>query len=272
MMQRLLLLLLPALVLALLPQPSLPQLLWRQEPFTEEKSPEANFAGWNANIMWGPEEDQLAIVGDSLQVRYPKGSTVSSSEHGGVGLYATPVDLSQVVEREVTLEYELMFGESFDWVKGGKIPGLYGGHISCSGGHDSEDCWSMRFMWRKDGDGEVYAYLPDEQEEGFCDDWDVHCNYEYGHSLGRGTWRFEAGRWHLLKQRVILNKVDSMDGSVIVSLDGEEVYRRDGLNIRKFDKVGFEGIQFQTFYGGSDSSWAPPLDTWAYFRNCSLSV
>ena len=98
-------------------------------------------------------------------------------------------------------------------------------------------------MWRRSGDGEVYAYMPNEQViwiviknfdnkalkwcdfdhgviidncsnieddidgiddgkmwrylnlapffqvEGFCEEPDVHCNYEFGHSLGRGAWR-----------------------------------------------------------------------------------
>ena len=34
---------------------------------------------------------------------------------------------------------------------------------SCAGGADSEECWSLRFMWRREGEGEVYAYLPNEQ-------------------------------------------------------------------------------------------------------------
>ena len=66
-----------------------------------------------------------------------------------------------------------MFGAEFEFVKGGKLPGLYGGHsrwrwgwggrCRCSGGAEVGDCWSLRFMWRRDGQGEVYAYLPNEQ-------------------------------------------------------------------------------------------------------------
>ena len=58
---------------------------------------------------------------------------------------------------------QLMFGSEFDFVKGGKLPGLYGGGTSCSGGAESERCFSTRFMWRRDGDGEVYGYLPNQQ-------------------------------------------------------------------------------------------------------------
>ena len=73
---------------------------------------------------------------------------------------------------------QIMFGSGFDFVKGGKLPGLFGGGVSCSGGAESEECFSTRFMWRRDGEGEVYGYLPNEQAVGFCEDSDVHCNYD----------------------------------------------------------------------------------------------
>jgi len=249
-------------------------LLWKQKPFTEDKSIKANLDGWNARMSWGlkpkSKSDQMSIVGDALEVFYPKGKT-SSPDHGGAGFKAKPVDLS-TVGRELTLEYELMFKEGFDFVKGGKLPGLYGGKKSCSGGKNSDQCWSMRYMWRKHGDAEIYAYLPGNQRDGFCDDRDIKCNFKYGHSLGRGAWRFSVGQWHQLKQTITLNNVGSMDGSVTVSLDGKQVYRREGLSIRTLEKVGFEGIMFSTFYGGSNKSWAPKKDTWTYFRNLSLST
>ena len=60
-----------------------------------------------------------------------------------------------------------------------------------------------------------------------------------------------------IAQVVTLNQVGSMDGSIAVLVDGEELYRRDKLNIRQSQEVMVQGIMFSTFYGGSDSSWAP---------------
>jgi len=245
--------------------------IWRQPGFTTGQSPEENFAEWNAKISWGFKEGLVSIAGDWLEVLYPAGSTSpGKNPRGGVGIYASPVDLSG--KRSVELGYNLRFGDGFDFVKGGKLPGLYGGHTSCSGGADSENCFSTRFMWRRSGDGEVYAYMPNDQVEGFCEEPDVHCNYEYGHSLGRGAWRFEVGVDQLLSQKVTLNTPGAMDGSVVVMLDGVEVYRREQLNIRNSAEVEVLGIMLFTFYGGSESSWAPSYDTQAYFRNFSLSV
>ena len=39
---------------------------------------------------------------------------------------------------------------SFEYIQGGKLPGLYGGREECSGGDEAADCWSARFMWRTD--------------------------------------------------------------------------------------------------------------------------
>ena len=63
------------------------------------------------------------------------------------------------------------------------------------------------------------------QIAGFCDDPDVHCNYDYGHSLGRGSWYFVPGEWTRLAQTVRLNTVGQYDGSIVVRVRGEEVYR-----------------------------------------------
>ena len=58
--------------------------------------------------------------------------------------------------KNVSLEYSVFFPLDFDWVEGGKAPGIYGGHDGCSGGDDALDCFSTRLMWRGKGAGELY--------------------------------------------------------------------------------------------------------------------
>lgn len=36
--------------------------------------------------------------------------------------------------------------------------------------------------------------------------------------------------------------------------------------------VGFQGLLFSSFFGGSDPTYATPVDTSVYFRNVQLSV
>ena len=72
--------------------------------------------------------------------------------------YAKPLDISKA--NNVTLDYKVFFPDDFDWVKGGKLPGLYGGHTRCSGGNPALDCFSTRLMWRAGGAGELYLVRP----------------------------------------------------------------------------------------------------------------
>jgi hypothetical protein len=44
------------------------------------------------------------------------------------------------------MAYKIFFPSDFDFVKGGKLPGLFGGRPGCSGGDAGKDCFSTRFM------------------------------------------------------------------------------------------------------------------------------
>ena len=90
-----------------------------------------------------------------LQLFYPANSiNPGQAPQGGADFYATPLDLSTA--KNVTLEYSVFFPVEFDWVQAGKLPGIYGGHESCSGGDDADECFSTRLMWRSGGAGELY--------------------------------------------------------------------------------------------------------------------
>ncbi|MFJ8825720.1 polysaccharide lyase [Streptomyces sp. NPDC102467] len=212
--------------------------------------------------------DRAAVLTDGgpasgpfLRVHYPARSaspTVARTydrPQGGTQLYLPlrdgPVD-------RLHLRYYLRFPHGFDFVKGGKLPGLYGGHAT-SGGHvpDGENGLSTRYMWRSGGRGEVYAYLP--------------TSLVHGTSLGRGDWSWPAGRWVCVEQSVRLNHPDRSDGSVTVLLDGRRVLRRTGLEFRTTDELRIEGVFFSTFFGGGDPSWATPRAQHADFAAFAVS-
>jgi hypothetical protein len=53
------------------------------------------------------------------------------------------------------LEYEVYFPGSFDFVMGGKLPGMHGGNLQCSGYSsvpNGNNCFSTRLMWRENGE------------------------------------------------------------------------------------------------------------------------
>ncbi len=208
-----------------------------------------------ARVLPSPE------FGALLRVRYPAGSAsqkssrVDGTPEGGAQLYLTlgggPVDAA-------LLAYHVRFPADFDFVKGGKLPGLYGG-TRTGGGHipDGTNGLSTRFMWRAAGAGEVYAYLPS--------------SHVHGTSLGRGAWTFPKGRWVRLRQEVRLNTPGTADGSITVWLDDRQVLRQDGLVFRDTTDLKIDGLFFSTFFGGDDAGWSSPTEQHADFAGFTLT-
>ncbi|CAE6464873.1 unnamed protein product [Rhizoctonia solani] len=99
----------------------------------------------------------LAAVGTApdgraaMEVFFAQGSyAFTSGVAGGISFYAYgPSDLSS--GNEFTLGYSIFFESGFDFVHGGKLPGLYGGTsneeaASCSGGRHAETWSVIRFV------------------------------------------------------------------------------------------------------------------------------
>ncbi|KAG0311988.1 hypothetical protein BGZ99_009790 [Dissophora globulifera] len=113
-----------------------------------------------------------------LRSIYPAGS-YSGSGDKHAAFTATPLSNNAFqgkVSRYVRLEYQLYFQPGFNWVKGGKLPGILVGEEKgcnggCSGGGSAEFCFSTRMMWRANGGGEMYlyaaksVYFPDQPPE-----------------------------------------------------------------------------------------------------------
>jgi polysaccharide lyase-like protein len=200
-------------------------------------------------------------LGPVLRVTYPRGSASQSMarELGSAEGGAQVLLAMQEPADELHLRYFVRFPDGFEFVKGGKLPGFYGGTANDGGKiPDGTDGFSTRFMWRTQGAGEVYAYLPTSEE--------------HGTSLGRASWSFPTGRWVSIEQAVRLNQPDEEDGSVTVWLDGEEVFREDDLEYRTIDDLQIDGVFFSTFFGGADPSWASPEDQVVDFADFEVST
>jgi len=222
-----------------------------------------------------------------MRVFYQKGSYSGSCHggncHRGAQFYAQPQAVSG--HTTLTLEYEIWFDETFSWNKGGKLPGLWGGSRDCSGGRLSDTCFSTRLMWRRLGDGEVYAYVTHNQQpsfDHFCNDNDhltssekykqIHCTPTTGIELGSGSFRFQHSKWHKIRQEVHLNSVSDQPGYVKLWVDDHAEIHVTNIIMRHSNAFAIDGLFFSTFYGGGDSSWACPHDTYTYYRNFRIST
>jgi Polysaccharide lyase 14 len=211
---------------------------------------------------FGLDRSQLITTPDApggsmVRVAYPAGSASrrADGEDGGMQAYLT---LPDGPRDELYLQYSVRFQPDFDFVRGGKLPGLYGGTVT--GGQnipDGTDGFSTRYMWRGGGDGEVYAYLPTSED--------------HGTSLGRGCWYFPTNQWVAIQQRVKLNTPGASDGEVTVWQDGRQVLSQRGVTYRTTDQLKIDGVFFSTFFGGGDESWASPVDQYADFAGFTVS-
>ncbi|KAG0197337.1 hypothetical protein BGX28_009167 [Mortierella sp. GBA30] len=100
-----------------------------------------------------------------LRSLYPAHSYARSKDRhpSFVSTPLPPEAFSGGKSRFIRLEYQMFFKPGFNWVKGGKLPGILlgserGCNAGCSGGGSAENCFSTRMMWRKDGQGELYLY------------------------------------------------------------------------------------------------------------------
>ncbi|KAF8942424.1 hypothetical protein BGZ47_006489 [Haplosporangium gracile] len=216
--------------------------------------------------------------GTVLQLNYPKGSYAPSvgPVTGGTHFYAKPFGDKSPFSK-MLVSYDVAFPAGFNWVLAGKLPGIYGGtpYDGCSGGVQSTgaNCLTMRMMWRQNGIGEVYAYVPADPKSAFCKDSQVLCNDQYGKSIGRGQIYFQPGVWTRLDMALELNEpAGNSNGTLQVYQNGILAVHMNNISYRSTGMVGFQGLLFSSFFGGSDSTYATPVDTAVYFRNVQLSV
>jgi hypothetical protein len=193
-----------------------------------------------------------------LRVNFAPGEI--GPEKGGAG-WRFPFTRQEAVE----LRYTLRFGPGFEFVKGGKLPGLCGGPENVSGGRpaNGSNGWSARLMWRREGRGEAYVYHAG-QKGNYGDSFPFPDDY-----------RFPTDSDVTVRMRVSMNEPGKNDGTLRVWIaSGSEperlVVERTDLVWRTTSAFAIDGLYFETFHGGGDSSWAPKKPCWAEFGDLSI--
>jgi len=156
-----------------------------------------------------------------------------------------------------TLSYDLYFEPGFEYVRGGKLPGL--GSKKPTTGCDAinaED-WSVRSMWSFFGAVRNYFYSQDRTED--CGAGEISSRRVFG-----------TGRWHHVELNVKLNTQQSpYSGYVIQKIDGQVVADDRQLKLREVytPESLISTFMFSTFFGGDDTSWSPSRQVFARFDN-----
>lgn len=199
-------------------------------------------ATWNDGL----DEGRAAIVEEAgekfLRVTYPGGQFGPAA--GGVQF---KVALGGSYD-ELFFSYRVRFGAGFDFVKGGKLPGLVGGS-SPTGCNPKTDGFSARNMWRAGGAAVQYVYYPTQPNS---------CGDDLSYSTSEGPARFTPGVWQVVEHRLVMNTPGAADGVLEAWVDGVLVLRDTARLWRAVGAdFGIDTLYFSTFFGGGDASWAP---------------
>ncbi len=155
-------------------------------------------------------------------------------------------------EEGLELRYTLQFASDFEFVKGGKLPGISGGPESVTGGRpaDGTNGFSARLMWRRDGRGEAYVYH-------------MHQPGKYGESFRfPEDFRFPRNEPANVRMMVVMNTPGQRDGMLRVWIQSARqaerlVLERTDMEWRKSGDIKADSVQFEVFHGGDDQTWAP---------------
>lgn len=164
---------------------------------------------------------------------------------------------------EYFFSYRIKFDEDFDFIKGGKLPGLAGGTVKAGCIPSGYDGWSARMMYWENGKLSFYLYFPDQSTR-----WGERL---YLKNQENDTLQINKGRWHRITQRVKLNTSGKSNGILQAWFDGKETFYSDTILFRKNDEIKTDRISYSVFMGGDDLSWAPSNDQYIYFDDFRVS-
>ena len=227
----------------------------------------------------GMSEKRLSILTEGsgktankfLRVSYPKGG-VGPSKGGGQFMLKFANDNEEY--QEMYVSYRVRFRPGFNFVKGGKLPGLCGGNCNTGGSKpNGKDGWSARMMWRSKGSAVQYVYYP-EQPSKYAED--MYWNYggdqrSFARSDGSNL---GDGKWHTVQTRVLLNNIGAgvRDGKIQSWFDGKQALNKGDMRFRFTGRLAIDTLYFSTFFGGSGSQWAPTANEYADFDDIIVST
>ena len=164
-----------------------------------------------------------------------------------------------------TLTQSIYLADGFDWGgsnEGGKLGFGLGGNSAPTGGQTLTDGFSVRLMWRGNGDGTarlvVYAYAADRRQ-----------NFPYGDDYPVEGFKIPIGEWFDVTMEVSANSSDfAEDGSVRIWVNNELMLAKSDIQWQLTGpEPAVDRLLYATFHGGSGKTWAPDGTVYARFSN-----
>jgi hypothetical protein len=188
----------------------------------------------------------------------------------------------------VVFKYSVFFPDDFDFVKGGKLPGLGlgPGDDAATGSDWQKDLGSVRVMWREHGQGIAYLYLPTEisrkgtrdgtitvQGKEFQDAAEGSLGKHAGIDLffkNQDGLRFKKGAWNDVEIELKLNAPSNSDGYLRLTVNDKTRDVHDIL-FRKSDDIHINLALVMFFFGGSTKEWSAKKTETVSFKNFDVT-
>ena len=189
----------------------------------------------------------------AMQWNFPEGSL--GPDEGG-GSWESPLGHSY---DEIYFSYDVMFKPGFEFVLGGKLPGVGGGPKSSGAG--VKPAWDEGFTATLafHPEGKIVFYTYNQNQPG-----------DYGQVIGWNV-NVTPGSWHNLTIRVVMNTVDGNggrnDGILEGFFDGQLVCQQTQMCFRNLTSIGTDLLKIYSFFGGGDDRFRNTRDEWIKLDN-----
>lgn len=178
----------------------------------------------------------VAINNCDIEVTYP----ANTLYNGGVN---TPWNLPS--RQDTWMSYCVEFDNDFDFVLGGKMPGLAGGSRPTGGVGPQCSGYSARMMWGGGtGQPEMILYLYHQGQAG-----------TYGDEISTGIIP-QQGQKYCFTQHINVGTPGNADGTIEIWVNGVQVINMQNIQLLCAGETWqTDWLLFSTFYGGGTSNW-----------------
>lgn len=204
-------------------------------------------------------EGKEAYQGRSLRLLCPKGTMGGPTPGGAYWLQSLGKG-----NEEMYLSYMVRFPKDFDFVQGGKLPGIAGGVLIKAGQGPSSTGWLARIYWNSGRDSAMSQYVYSLNQRGAYGD---HFFWEADHK----PVSFARDVWHHVESRVVMNTPDQSDGILQAWANGKLVVDKHDMRWRNTKEIAVDNFVFSVFFGGSGEKYMTSKDEYIYFDHFLLS-
>lgn len=171
--------------------------------------------------------------------------------------------------RTYLVSQSIMFETGFDWggtSESGKFGFGLGGGSTPSGGSTRTDGFTLRYIWRGNGDGSArlaaYSYASDRM--GF---------YPFGEDYPIGGFPITPGEWFTASMEITVNSdINASDGAIKVWVNGELLLDKTDIQWwASGETPDISRLFLSNFHGGNSAAWAPAYDTFIRVKDVCIS-